>query len=81
MIVFCYLFVTCQKQLYRLFLSVSNKSKPLQEEVTMKHSFYDVKAKKKVEAEVIEKVTYGKKGNERYAFKAKSHKHPFLIHF
>ena len=38
----------------------------------MKHGFYDVKAKKKVEAEVIEKVTYGKKGNERYAFKAKT---------
>ena len=38
----------------------------------MKHSFYDVKEKKKVEAEVIEKVTYGKEGNERYAFKAKT---------
>jgi hypothetical protein len=38
----------------------------------MKHSFYDVKAKKKVEAEVTEKVTYGKKGNERFAFKAKT---------
>ncbi|MDD3117769.1 MAG: hypothetical protein PHQ27_01200 [Victivallales bacterium] len=36
----------------------------------MKHSFYDVKAKKKVEAEVTQKVTYGKEGNERYAFKA-----------
>ena len=54
------------------FFSVSNNSNPLQEEVTMKHSFYDVKAKKKVEAEVIEKATYGKKGNERYAFKAKT---------
>lgn len=38
----------------------------------MKHSFYDVKAKKKVSAEVLEKVTYGEKGNERYAFKAKT---------
>jgi hypothetical protein len=38
----------------------------------MKHSFYDVKEKKKVEAEVLEKVTYGKAGNERYAFKAKT---------
>ncbi len=38
----------------------------------MKHSFYDVKAKAKVTAEVTEKVTYGKKGNERYAFKAKT---------
>ncbi|MHB9139450.1 MAG: hypothetical protein ACYC4Q_08610 [Victivallaceae bacterium] len=36
----------------------------------MKHSFYDVKAKKKVQAEVTKKVKYGKKGNERYAFKA-----------
>ena len=38
----------------------------------MKHDFYDVKAKAKVTAEVTEKVTYGKKGNERYAFKAKT---------
>lgn len=38
----------------------------------MKHSFYDVKAKKKVEAEVTEKVTYGQKGNERYAFKGQT---------
>ena len=28
------------------------------------------KAKAKVQAEVTKKVTYGKKGNERYAFKA-----------
>ena len=34
----------------------------------MQHSFYDVKAKSKVEA----KVTWSKKGNERYAFKAKT---------
>jgi len=38
----------------------------------MKHSFYDVKAKKKVQADVTKKVTYGKKGNERYAFQAKT---------
>jgi len=38
----------------------------------MKHSFYDVKAKQKVEADVTEKVTYGDKGKERYAFKAKT---------
>lgn len=38
----------------------------------MKHSFYDVKIKKKVSAEVTQKVTYGPKGNERYAFKAKT---------
>ena len=38
----------------------------------MKHDFYDVKEKAKVTAEVTEKVTYGKKGNERYAFKAKT---------
>ena len=38
----------------------------------MKHTFYDVKAKKKVDAEIIQKVTYGKKGNERYAFKGKT---------
>jgi len=34
----------------------------------MKHKFYDVKLKKSVEAEVIEKVAYGK----RYAFKGKT---------
>ncbi|MDD2478348.1 MAG: hypothetical protein PHS31_00485 [Victivallaceae bacterium] len=38
----------------------------------MKHSFYDVKEKSKVDAEVTEKVTYGTAGNERYAFKAKT---------
>ena len=38
----------------------------------MNHAFYDVKAKKKVSAEVTEKATYGKPGNERYAFKAKT---------
>jgi hypothetical protein len=38
----------------------------------MKHSFYDVKERKKIQADVSEKVTYGKKGNERYAFKAKT---------
>jgi hypothetical protein len=38
----------------------------------MKHAFYDVKAKKKVEVDVTEKVTYGKKGNERYAFKGQT---------
>lgn len=38
----------------------------------MKHSFYDVKAKQKVEADVTEKVTYGEKGKERYAFKGKT---------
>jgi len=38
----------------------------------VKHSFYDVKAKKKIEVEVTEKVTYGAKDNERHAFKAKT---------
>ena len=38
----------------------------------MKHSFYDVKAKAKVQVEVTKKVTYGTKGNERYAFKAQT---------
>jgi hypothetical protein len=36
------------------------------------HSFYDVKAKKKVTAAVTGKTAYGKKGNERYAFKAQT---------
>ena len=36
----------------------------------MKHSFYDVKTKKKVQAEVTAKVKYGKGTATRYAFKA-----------
>lgn len=36
----------------------------------MKHSFYDVKAKKKVEAEVTKFVTYGEGNRKRFAFKA-----------
>ena len=36
----------------------------------MKHSFYDVKAKKTVQAEVTAKVKYGKGTATRYAFKA-----------
>jgi len=38
----------------------------------MKATFYDVKTREKVEAEVTEKAKYGKKGNERFAFKAKT---------
>ncbi len=38
----------------------------------MKATFYDVKLRKKVEAEITEKVVYGDKGKERYAFKAKT---------
>lgn len=38
----------------------------------MKHSFYDVKAKAKVEAEVIDFVTFGEGGRMRYAFKGKT---------
>lgn len=36
------------------------------------HSFYDVKKKEKVVAEVTDKVVYGKETNKRYAFKAKT---------
>lgn len=38
----------------------------------MKHCFYDVKAKAKVEAEVIDFVTFGEGGRQRYAFKGKT---------
>ncbi len=38
----------------------------------MKDTFYDVKERKSVEADVAEKVVYGKAGSERYAFKAKT---------
>jgi hypothetical protein len=38
----------------------------------MKTSFYDVKKRQKVEAEVTEKKTYMVNGQERYAFKGKT---------
>ncbi|MFC1477022.1 hypothetical protein ACFL6L_00990 [candidate division KSB1 bacterium] len=38
----------------------------------MKATFYDVKLRKKVDADVTEKVVYGDKGKERFAFKAKT---------
>ena len=38
----------------------------------MIHSFYDVKMKSKVERPVTEKVTYGKEGKLRHAFKAQT---------
>lgn len=38
----------------------------------MKHSFYDVKTKSKIETEVTEKVTYEAAGTTRYAFKGKT---------
>jgi len=38
----------------------------------MKATFYDVKERQKVETEVTEKVVYGEKGKERYAFKGKT---------
>ena len=38
----------------------------------MKHTFYDVKEKKKVELEVLDKVAYQGKSGTRYAFEAKT---------
>ena len=38
----------------------------------MKATFYDVKLREKVDADVIEKVTYGQGTKIRYAFKAKT---------
>lgn len=38
----------------------------------MKATFYDVKSREKVEATVTEKVVYGEKGRERYAYRAKT---------
>jgi len=38
----------------------------------MKETFYDVKQRKKIQADVTAKVKYGKPGNERYAFRAKT---------
>ncbi len=38
----------------------------------MKHSFYDVKTKQSVTAEITECVSYGEEGRKRYAFRAKT---------
>ncbi len=38
----------------------------------MKHMFYDVKSKAKVEAEITDFVTYGDDSRMRYAFKGKT---------
>ena len=38
----------------------------------MKHKFYDVKVKKMVQAEVLERVTFGKGTRTRYAFKGQT---------
>lgn len=38
----------------------------------MKDSFYDVKLRTKVDAEVVEKVTFGEPGKLRYALKGKT---------
>lgn len=38
----------------------------------MKAEFYDVKARAKVEAEVIDKIVYGEGTKQRYALKAKT---------
>ena len=38
----------------------------------MKATFYDVKMRQKVEAEVTEKVTYGDEGKKRYALRGKT---------
>ena len=38
----------------------------------MDAEFYDVKNKEKVTTKVLEKVTYGQPGKERYAFRAKT---------
>ena len=38
----------------------------------MRTTFYDVKTKQKVEADVTEKVVCGQPGNERYALRAKT---------
>ena len=38
----------------------------------MKAQFYDVKTRKKVDAQVTEKVVYGEKGKERYALRGQT---------
>ncbi len=41
-------------------------------EYNMKAEFYDVKTRKKIQADVTEKVTYGDGGRKRYAFRAQT---------
>jgi hypothetical protein len=41
-------------------------------EGVVKFEFYDVKTRKKVESEVIDKVVYGQGRRRRYAFRAKT---------
>ncbi len=38
----------------------------------MRSTFYDVKERQKVEADVTEKVVYGEPGKERYALRGKT---------
>ncbi|MHB0937965.1 MAG: hypothetical protein ACYDCO_08905 [Armatimonadota bacterium] len=38
----------------------------------MKTTFYDVKERKKVEADVTDKVVYGEEGRKRYALRGKT---------
>ena len=38
----------------------------------MKAEFYDVKSRQKITADVLEKVTYGEGGHQRFAFRAKA---------
>lgn len=38
----------------------------------MKYKFYDVKEKKSLMAEVVEKKCYGEEGRKRYSLKAKT---------
>ena len=38
----------------------------------MKTTFYDMKLKQKVEADIVEKVIYGEEGRKRYAVRGKT---------
>lgn len=40
--------------------------------MSMKATFYDVKLRKKVDAEVTEKKVYGEEGRKRYALRGKT---------
>ena len=42
------------------------------EKMIMQHKFYDVKARSHITTDVTEKVSYGEKGKERYAFRGKT---------
>lgn len=47
----------------------------------MKATFYDVKTREKVEADVVERVVYGEQGRQRYALRGRTEDGRMLTKF